>query len=1088
MNKNYLIPLFLFFTIILKGQVGIGTTSPAASAVLDIQSSSNDKGILIPRMTQAQRNAISSPATGLMIFQTDGNSGFYFYDGSSWDGFGEVKSVNGNTAAANGDVTLTFLATQTGTQAQRSVTSSPTDGLVHIVTGDTASENGKVYIYSTGLSTWTLSSGFTDTDEQDISGSSFTDATSALVIDIEDGSGQTLSLSALEELVTDTDPSTNLTSASEGDLAYDTTDDELQAYDGTNWLSVNTSAVTPTLDQVTDVGSTTTNGIAVGGLTVNSAYDLPTATGTAGQLLTVSTTTSKLVFTTPATTVTPTLDQVTDVGSTTTNSIEVGGATVTGDLTVNTNTTLEGNTTIGDATSNDITVTARLDSDLIPKTNNARNLGDSTLNFGEVNTRNLLSNAAMTVSATGILTLNSSATGTPTISFQQGGTEMAGIGSLTFFVGDSAAGTHYFLPPQYNVSRVNGYDPNETSVLGTNSALFPNEMVFFNVNDVVTKTISDVTQIDNATPYGILITGGSFTVSGTSSAFTDDVSIQGSLTDSLTISLGLINGTDVLNIDALLDSSIALKRGTLNIGTPSVTLQTLHTQFIDSGTNSELNLNSGDENGEVNFTVDGSTIAGVNSSTLMVTNGSSFYSFPEISTLPATPENQVLAYTATNTLNFYTLPFPITGTVTGSTLRYNPTSSAWEETELIRYDPTNGGTTTISVSGTLTPNATNTFSLGTSSNEFSNVFTQKIETAESDIEFSTNNQSINLKLDASGNLTFSTSATTFSGSSNLAFGDATLRSSNSTLNTALGNNALTDLSLSGEKNTAVGYNSMGDTQDGNENTAIGHNALSGNISGNNNLVIGTNAGSTIRASQNIVIGSNANVGSTSVENAIVIGYNARAPQSNYIQLGTISSTLLNTSAVVSATGFNTTGTATITTLTVGDTSKYTLPTTRGTAGQVLTVSTTTSQLVYADPSSTYSPTYMLVNATGTQGLSTVGQDFTFGSPVAKNGISITSNTTFNLPSSKIYKLVAYVDGKTNGASSTLSFQFVDNGSDVGVKGIYSTPDDSLNKSNSIPATAIINCISSATTVVLDLKSISGGIGIASNTYVLIEEL
>lgn len=66
MHKNYLIPLFVLFTIILKGQVGIGTTSPAASAVLDIQSSSNDKGILIPRMTQAQRNAISSPATGLM--------------------------------------------------------------------------------------------------------------------------------------------------------------------------------------------------------------------------------------------------------------------------------------------------------------------------------------------------------------------------------------------------------------------------------------------------------------------------------------------------------------------------------------------------------------------------------------------------------------------------------------------------------------------------------------------------------------------------------------------------------------------------------------------------------------------------------------------------------------------------------------------------------------------------------------------------------------------------------------------------------------------------------------------------------------
>ena len=129
--------------------------------------------------------------------------------------------------------------------------------------------------------------------------------------------------------------------------------------------------VTPTLDQVTDGGSSTTNGIDVGSSTVNSAFTLPTATGTAGQYLTVSTTTSELVFALPAAVVTPTLDQVTDVGSTTTNSIEVG-ATVTGDLTVNTNTTLEGNTTIGNTSSDDLTITARLDSDLIPKSDDSR--------------------------------------------------------------------------------------------------------------------------------------------------------------------------------------------------------------------------------------------------------------------------------------------------------------------------------------------------------------------------------------------------------------------------------------------------------------------------------------------------------------------------------------------------------------------------------------------------------------------------------------------------------------------------------------------------------------------------------------------
>ena len=59
---------------------------------------------------------------------------------------------------------------------------------------------------------------------------------------------------------------------------------------------------------------------------------------------------------------------------------------------------------------------------------------------------------------------------------------------------------------------------------------------------------------------------------------------------------------------------------------------------------------------------------------------------------------------------------------------------------------------------------------------------------------------------------------------------------------------------------------------------------------------------------------------------------------------------------------------------------------------------------------------------------------------------------------------------------------------VGLVGIYNTPDGSQDKSNSVPATAIVNCISSNTTVVLDLKSISANMGITNRTYVLIEEL
>src|ERR1043166_5265966 len=65
-----------------SGAAGIGTTTPDASSLLEIKSTS--KGLLIPRMTQTQRNAIVSPATGLLIFQSDHTSGFYYYSGSAW--------------------------------------------------------------------------------------------------------------------------------------------------------------------------------------------------------------------------------------------------------------------------------------------------------------------------------------------------------------------------------------------------------------------------------------------------------------------------------------------------------------------------------------------------------------------------------------------------------------------------------------------------------------------------------------------------------------------------------------------------------------------------------------------------------------------------------------------------------------------------------------------------------------------------------------------------------------------------------------------------------------------------------------------
>ncbi len=61
--------------------VGIGTTSPNNSAILDI--SSINKGLLIPRMNTSQRTLIASPVAGLMVYDTDFKE-YYHHDGTTW--------------------------------------------------------------------------------------------------------------------------------------------------------------------------------------------------------------------------------------------------------------------------------------------------------------------------------------------------------------------------------------------------------------------------------------------------------------------------------------------------------------------------------------------------------------------------------------------------------------------------------------------------------------------------------------------------------------------------------------------------------------------------------------------------------------------------------------------------------------------------------------------------------------------------------------------------------------------------------------------------------------------------------------------
>ena len=84
MKSLIFISLVFFCSITANAQsVAINTDGslPNSSSLLDVKSI--NKGLLIPRMTTAQRTVIVTPATGLMVFDTDTN-GFWFYSGAGW--------------------------------------------------------------------------------------------------------------------------------------------------------------------------------------------------------------------------------------------------------------------------------------------------------------------------------------------------------------------------------------------------------------------------------------------------------------------------------------------------------------------------------------------------------------------------------------------------------------------------------------------------------------------------------------------------------------------------------------------------------------------------------------------------------------------------------------------------------------------------------------------------------------------------------------------------------------------------------------------------------------------------------------------
>jgi hypothetical protein len=106
--KHFFIAILLFTTVKANAQVGIGngTVIPHPTAALEIKDTA--RGLLIPRMSMAQRTAITNPAEALMVYQTDSTKGFWYYNGAEWKNVATVTNNINLTAGKNTSLIYTI--------------------------------------------------------------------------------------------------------------------------------------------------------------------------------------------------------------------------------------------------------------------------------------------------------------------------------------------------------------------------------------------------------------------------------------------------------------------------------------------------------------------------------------------------------------------------------------------------------------------------------------------------------------------------------------------------------------------------------------------------------------------------------------------------------------------------------------------------------------------------------------------------------------------------------------------------------------------------------------------------------------------
>lgn len=232
MKIKRLFVILLLCTNGLYAQTGIGTTTPHASAKLDV--TSTDKGFLPPRMTSSQRTNIPSPAAGLMVYQTDGTAGLYYYNGSAWiyiinSTTNVLSVVNGGTgtttSTGTGSVVLNTnatLANPTLTTPTLGVASGTSLSLTATTTGTSTSTGALIVSGGVGIAGQIFAGGIQNTPIGNTTPNSGAFTSLSATGNLTGGNSSTSNISGFAANITSTSANYSITSADNGKVIQST--------------------------------------------------------------------------------------------------------------------------------------------------------------------------------------------------------------------------------------------------------------------------------------------------------------------------------------------------------------------------------------------------------------------------------------------------------------------------------------------------------------------------------------------------------------------------------------------------------------------------------------------------------------------------------------------------------------------------------------------------------------------------------------------------------------------------------------------------------------------------------------------------